>query len=206
MRKNLWEGVGKKHAIKVYNTSKEFQTIVDLMAALPYVRSDKISGYYNLIIEPLIDQLPEDIPIEALDYVSYFERTYVGRRAGRTGNRRAPIYSPDLWSVFCEVLADHPTTNNAMEAFNSQWNAAKLPSDTFWSVIEGFKREDALAKERYLQEIISVQHPELCPDEGRKRKIAQRAKMERLINLCGKFDSISPTEFLYSVNAVIKKA
>jgi hypothetical protein len=154
----------------VYNTSKEFQTIVDLMAALPYVRSDKISGYYNLIIEPLIDQLPEDIPIEALDYVSYFERTYVGRRAGRTGNRRAPIYSPDLWSVFCEVLADHPTTNNAMEAFNSQWNAAKLPSDTFWSVIEGFKREDALAKERYLQEIISVQHPELCPDEGRKRK------------------------------------
>jgi hypothetical protein len=190
----------------VYNTSKEFQTIVDLMAALPYVRSDKISGYYNLIIEPLIDQLPEDFPIEALDYVSYFERTYVGRRAGRTGNRRAPIYSPELWSVFNEVLADHPTTNNAMEAFNSQWNAAKLPSDTFWSVIEGFKREDALAKERYLQEIISVQHPELCPDEGRKRKIAQRAKMERLINLCGKFDSISPTEFLYSVNAVIKKA
>jgi hypothetical protein len=92
-----------------------------------------------------------------------------------------------------------------MEAFNSQWNAAKLPSDTFWSVVEGFKREDALAKERYLQEIISVQNPELCPDEGRKRKIFQRAKMQRLINVCQKFNMISPVEYLHSISAILKK-
>jgi hypothetical protein len=175
------------------------------MAALAYVRSDKVCAYFNEVIEPLIEKLPEDIPVEAMDYISYFERMYVGRRAGRNANRRPPVYATELWSVFEEVLADHPTTNNAMEAFNSQWNAAKLPSDTFWSVVEGFKREDALAKERYLQEIISVQNPELCPDEGRKRKIFQRAKMQRLINVCQKFNMISPVEYLHSISAILKK-
>ncbi len=56
------------------------------MVALAYVRSDKICAYFNEVIEPLIEKLPEDIPIEAIDYIGYFERTYVGRRAGRTGN------------------------------------------------------------------------------------------------------------------------
>jgi hypothetical protein len=197
--------VGKKHAVKIYNTSKDFQMIVDLMVALAYVRSDKICAYFNEVIEPLIEKLPEDIPIEAIDYIGYFERTYVGRRAGRTGNRRSPVYSPDLSSVFEEILANHPTTNNNMEAFNSQWNSAKLPSDTFWSVVNGFKREDALAKERYIQEIVSVQNPKLCPDEGRKRKIAQRAKMDRLLNICQKFEEILPYEYLYSISSILKK-
>jgi hypothetical protein len=201
----LWETIGKKHATKAYNSSPQFQMIVDLMAALAYVRHDKICDYYNEVIELLIDKLPDDTPEESVDYIDYYERTYVGRRAGRTGNRRAPVYKPDLWSVYEEVLLDHPTTNNNMEAFNRQWNAMKLPSDNFWSVVEGFKREDALARERYLQELVTVQHPQLCPDEGRKRKIAQRAKTEKLLNICKKFEQISASEYLYSINAVIKK-
>ena len=205
LRKNLWETVGKKHATKVYNTSPQFQVIVDLMAALAYVRSDKICDYYNKVIEPLIDELPEDTPEEAMEYIDYYERTYVGRKSGRTGSRRSPVYKPDLWSVYGEVLVGNPTTNNSMEAFNAQWNAMKLPSDNFWSVLEGFKREDALAKERYLQEIVTVQHPQLHPDEGRKRKIAQRAQMERLLNISKKFDQLSPSEFLHSIKVVMKK-
>ena len=175
------------------------------MAALAYVRPDKICDYYNEVIEPLIESLPEDTSEEAMEYIDYYERTYVGRKAGRTGNRRSPMYKPELWSVFEEVLVGQPTTNNSMEAFNAQWNSMKLPSDNFWSVLEGFKREDALAKERYLQEIVTVQNPELHPDEGRKRKIAQRAQTERLLNIIKKFQQISPAEFLHSIKVVMKK-
>ena len=55
----------------------DFQLIVDLMAALSYVKEDQVLDYYDQVIEPLIQKLPNTIPEAALDYVDYFERTYV---------------------------------------------------------------------------------------------------------------------------------
>ena len=109
----------------------DFQLIVDLMAALSYVKEDQVLDYYDQVIEPLIQKLPNTIPEAALDYVDYFERTYVGRRAGRNGARRGPIFKPDLWSIFPDLMEDMPTTNNALEAFNAQWNASDFCLTTF---------------------------------------------------------------------------
>lgn len=176
------------------------------MAALAYVQHDQVVAYYDQVIEPMIHGLPDTVPESAIDYIDYFERTYVGRRAGRVGARRAPIFKPDLWSIYEDLMQDSPTTNNALEAFNKQWNAAKLPSDTFWTVIKGFRREDSLAHARYLQDIAAVQNPELSPDEGRKRKIAWREKMLRLKNVANKLEVIPPKDYLMAINSIIKRS
>jgi hypothetical protein len=206
LKKNLWETVGSKHATQAYNTIPEFQLIVDLMAALAYVRSDQVVALYDQAIEPMIQSLPDNAPESAVDYIDYFERTYVGRRAGRVGARRSPIFKPELWSIYEDLMEDSPTTNNALEAFNSQWNAAKLPSDTFWTVVKRFLREDSLAHSRYLQDIAAVQNRELSPDEGRKRKIAWREKMLRLKNMANKLEVLPPKDYLMAVNSIIKRS
>ena len=206
LKKNLWDTVGSKHATQAYNTIPEFQLIVDLMAALAYVRPDKVVTYYDQVIEPMVLKLSDAIPESAIDYIDYFERTYVGRRVGRVGARRAPLFKPEQWSIFEDLLEDSPTTNNALEAFNKQWNAAKLPSDTFWTVIKGFVREDSLANSRYLQDLAAVQNPDVSPDEGRKRKIAWREKMRRLKNGAEKFDMIPPKDYLMTINSIIKRS
>jgi len=206
LKKNLWDTVGSKHATQAYNTVPEFQLIVDRMAALAYVRHDLVVAFYDQAIEPMIQSLPDSVPEPAVDYIDYFERTYVGRRAGRVGARRAPLFKPDLWSIYEDLMQDSPTTNNALEAFNNQWNAAKLPSDTFWTVIKGFLREDSLAHSRYLQDIAAVQNPEISPDEGRKRKIVWREKMLRLKNVASKLDAIPAKDYLLAVNSIIKRS
>ena len=206
LKKNLWDTVGSKHATVVYNTIPEFQLVVDLMASLAYVRPDKVIGYYDQVIESMVINLPDTIPEAAIDYIDYFERTYVGRRVGRVGARRAPLFKPEQWSIYEDLLEDSPTTNNALEAFNKQWNATKLPSDTFWTVIKGFKREDSLAETRYLQDIAAVHNPDASPDEGRKRKIAWREKMRRLKNVAQKLDILPPKDYLMAINAIIKRS
>ena len=206
LKKNLWETVGKKHCTALYNTNPDFQLIVDLMATLSYVKEDQAVDYYDKVIEPLIQKLPESIPEVAFDYIDYYERTYVGRRAGRTGARRSPFFKPDLWSIYPDLLEDKPTTNNALEAFNSQWNASRLLSDNFWSVVTRFRQEDALAHGRYLKELAEVQNPLLSPDEGTKRKINWRNKILQLRNLAIQFDTIPAADYLMAVNSIIKKS
>ena len=206
LKKNLWETVGKKYCLALYNSDQDFQLIVDLMAALSYVKEDQVLDYYDQVIEPLIQKLPNTIPEAALDYVDYFERTYVGHRAGRNGARRGPIFKPDLWSIFPDLMEDMPTTNNALEAFNAQWNASRLLSDNFWSVVTRFRQEDALAHNRYLKELAEVQNPHMSPEEGRSRKIMWRNKMTQLKNLAAQFDLIPATDYLMSVNALIKRS
>ena len=201
----MWETVGKKHATAAYNSIPEFQSIVNLMAALAYVRQDKIVDFYNSVIEPLTEDLPESTPEPAFDCITYFERNYVGRKSGRAGCRRAPMFQPELWSIYPDLMENSPTTTNSLESFNCQWNATKLPPDNIWKVISGFRREDSLARERHLQELVEVQNPKLSPDEGRRRKIAARAKMQKLKNIAEQIEDMTPEEYLTSISSIVRK-
>jgi len=205
LKKNLWETVGKKHALKLYNTNSEFQFIVDLMAALSYTRADLVVPFFDEAIEPLIEDLPDDLEEAGYTYIDYVTNTYIGRRAGRAATRRSPLFRAEMWSAFDDLLNESPATNNALEAWNGQLNAAKLRSDNLWSLILNLQREDSLAYDRYLQELATVINPELSPDEGRQRKVLHREKMAKLKNLAEQIDDMDPLEYLSSVSAIIKK-
>ena len=205
LSKNLWDTLKTKKATSIYNTSNEFQVIVDLLSALPYAKPSSVVAYFVAIIEPLVQKLPEDFPEPAMDYIDYVVKTYIGRPAGRSGARRSPLFKPELWSAYEDILAENPTTNNAVEAFNAQWNSTKKPSDNLWSVIDAFKQEDSLAQERHLHDLADVRDAHAGPEEGRRRKIAQRAREERIFNIVKKFETMTPAEYLFAVSSVIKK-
>jgi len=175
------------------------------LASLAYVRHDLVVPFFEEAIEPLIDDLPEDFPDVAHDYFEYVIRTYIGRRAGRSVARRRPMFKPELWSSFEDVIADLPTTNNALESFNARWNSSRLLSDNIWSVMTGFQREDALAYERYLNDIPSVANPKLSPLEGTTRKINHRDYCAKLKNVALKIDETPAIEYLSIVASLMKR-
>jgi len=205
LKTNLWETVGKKNATKLYNTNQTFQDIVDMMAALSYCRADLVTQFFDEAIEPLIESLPEDFPDAAFKYIDYVTRTYVGKRAGRSGSRRAPMFKPEMWTVFDEVLHECPTTNNALEAWNGRFNSTKLPCNNIWNHITSLQGEDSLAYERYLTELSNVINPDLSPEEGRQRKVKHREKMAKLKNIGQRIDEVDATEYLSVVASIIKK-
>ncbi len=197
--------MGKKHALKLYNTNDRFQFIVDLMVALSYTRADLVVPFFDEAIEPLIEDLPDDLDESGYNYIDYVTNTYIGRRAGRAANRRSPLFRAELWSAFDDLLNESPATDNALEAWNGQLNAGKLKSDNLWALMLNLEREDSLAYEGYLQELSTVINPELSPEEGCSRKVLHREKMAKLKNLAEKIDDMNPLEYLSSVSAIIKK-
>lgn len=205
LKSNLWDTVGKKNATKIYNTHQTFQEIVDWTAALSYCRADLVTQFFDEAIEPLIESLPDDFPDAAIDYIDYVTRTYIGKRAGRAGSRRAPTFKPEIWTVFDEVVQECPTTNNALEAWNGRFNTTKLPSNNIWCLITALQSEDSFAGERYIQELSNVINPDLSPEEGRKRKIKHREKMTKLKNIASKIDDVDAAEYLAVVSSIIKK-
>jgi hypothetical protein len=57
--------------------------------------------------------------------------------------------------MYHQIISDGPMTNNAVEAWNGQWNAGadSNAGKHFWSVIRGFIREESLARQKYWQNL-----------------------------------------------------
>ncbi|CAF1439465.1 unnamed protein product, partial [Rotaria magnacalcarata] len=57
------------------------------------------------------------VPMYVLDFVDYFEDTFIGRVI-RNNRRRAPRFSVNLWNCFSRLDEELPRTNNSSEGWN----------------------------------------------------------------------------------------
>ena len=64
--------------------------------------------------ETLVDNIPADLEHLA----DYFEDTWIGRPY-RRGQRRNPIFSIDVWSIYDRVIDGLPRTNNSIEGWHN---------------------------------------------------------------------------------------
>ena len=46
-----------------------------------------------------------------------------------------------------DVIDEVPASNNRVKARNGAWNKSQQSSASLWTVIDGFKKEDGLARE-----------------------------------------------------------
>ena len=65
----------------------------------------------------LVLNVPDDDKV--VEFVSYFERTFIGDSNGRRRRRRPPLFSHEMWNKFEDVMRDLPRTNNAVEAWHN---------------------------------------------------------------------------------------
>ncbi|CAF4612585.1 unnamed protein product [Rotaria socialis] len=57
------------------------------------------------------------VPVYVLDFVDYFEDTFIGRVI-RNNRRRAPPFSVNMWNCFSRLDEELPRTNNSSEGWN----------------------------------------------------------------------------------------
>ena len=59
---------------------------------------------------------------DEVEILSYFEVTYVGKKSGPHGDRRAAMFPPPLWDVHDRMDHGRTRTNNGVESFHSMYS------------------------------------------------------------------------------------
>lgn len=78
-------------------------------------------------------------------------KNFLGR-LDRRGRRRAPMFPPELWSVYERVLNDQERTNNNAEAAHRRLQIELgMDHPTLWKFIDGLKKVQKGCDIRYEQ-------------------------------------------------------
>ncbi|KAG7166465.1 putative Inosine-5'-monophosphate dehydrogenase 1b-like 13, partial [Homarus americanus] len=127
------------------------------------------------------------------ELVDYFDATYVSGTFRRVQappanpnnplppvrlRHRPPVFPPAVWNVFESTITRGDRTNNICEDWNNSFRSLighQHPS--IWTVIEAFRKDQALAAITMLQDQIGER-----PQKRVRR--AQKTYEERLVNLC----------------------
>ncbi len=87
---------------------------------------------------------------EIKDFLSFYERTWIGALSGNcAGGRKAPRYAIETWNKYKDILEERPITNNCCEGINSSWMGSMNKRASLFVVLEGF-----LNKESWSQQIL----------------------------------------------------
>ena len=108
--------------------------------------------------------------------------TYIGKNL-RNGRRGQPYFAYTLWNKYQDVLDDVPATNNKVEAWNCAWNKSQQSSASLWTVIDGFKREDGMARHKWTDNNKALADAN-DPWQGSHRRISVKLKYKRLKEVC----------------------
>ena len=154
-----------------------------------------ISDYYKTICEDLSD--------ESIDFLCYFEETYIGVE-DRRGKRRPSKIKAEHWSQFEAITDGLPGTNNVSESLFSQWNKEVSMNPTLWPILSLMKSEDGMTRTKYWENLSTSIQDIAGPSEGRKRSIAQREKIARIRNVVLQYDDIKDkAEYLKMISALL---
>ena len=202
-RKALLENLGKKGCKRFYNKNPFFQDLVACCIAMALVPEEDIIEYWTLV-EDRYEMIEEDLSDEAINYFTYFTRTYIGKKITRSGGRRQPLFKHSIWNKYSEVMSGRETTSNKVEAWNRAYKIRSDNNVSVWSMLDSFRREEAFTKRKWREDVVNIrdQPPQLF--EGTSRQIAQRDKAAKIHNVVSKAKQIPKEEYLDMLCVLVK--
>ena len=157
-RKALLDQIGKKGCKAFFNQNMVFQDLVTKCVAIALVPVDKVPDYFSLV-EDEFDNIEDDLEEEACTWFEYFSKTFVGKKQRmphkiiKSGSRKSPLFAHSVWNKFTQFLEGRPTTT---QAFNRAWKLRAEGNPSFWSTLDAFKREEALAAQMWHEQTMRV--------------------------------------------------
>ena len=212
-RKCLNDQLKKKHCYAFYNKDIKFHDLVLRCISLALVPLDKILDYFS-ILEDDFDDLEEELEEGAIEWFQYFTRTFVGRkqrvehRIIKSGSsRKSPLYPHSCWNKYQQFLEGADTTTNKAEAYNGAWQIRANANPSFWDTLDAFKREEALAAQRWREQIVLVGNgpTSQLPGGGSSRDIEQREKISKIQNVLKTEGTIPHRRYLDAVASLLNK-
>jgi hypothetical protein len=175
--------LGLAVAYKVNDEVRLFCGMIDGLAFLPLADVQEGMRYLRCHV-PQVEGME--------DLLDYFDVTYVtGQLRSRTATagsdtcptltlrRSPPLFPPPVWNVHDATLEGDERTNNVCEGWNNAFtNLIGNNSASLWTVINGFRMDEALAAADILQNARGM------PPTKRVKR-ATKQQQVRLYNLCG---------------------
>lgn len=183
---SLWRRLQALGLRQRYIEDDNFRMYAKMLQALAFLPVGDVQDAF----EEIRDQ--DDFPDDLQDLYHYFEDTYMGRLT-RRGQRRAPLFSMNVWNVRGRLNAGLPRTNNQVEAWHKALQASVLMNHpTFYKLLGVLKREEGL---QYLniQQVLT----------GENIKISRRkyeAINRRLLTLVENYDIAEQLSFLRGIS------
>jgi hypothetical protein len=203
-RKALLDQIGKKGCKTFFNESLDFQDLVGKCIAMALVPVDKVNDYLTYMESQFSEQ--EDYLEETdVDWFIYFTRTFVGKKLAHSAGRKLPRFSHSIWNKHQEFVDDLPTTSNQAEAFNGAWKLRNDPNASFWSILDGFQREEALSAQKWRESIINIRIQPQSLTEGTARKIHQKERQAKIKNVLIKEGLIPKKCFLAMLASLLQE-
>ena len=121
-----------------YNEDRGFRFRVSRLGALAFLPPDDVPDAF--------ERLSIEFEAEEQAFLKYFEKTWVGELPRRGGQRKAPAFPRQMWSVHHRALEQKFLTNNNAEVFHGNYRThlvqGKHPSmPTF---VEGLQAQQRL--------------------------------------------------------------
>jgi hypothetical protein len=172
-----------------YGNDEHFSLMLRHLFALAFLPSQEIPEAFDI--------LKHEMPPEADEVVKWFEYNYVHgriRRTLRNGNdiRAAPLFPPQLWSVYDSIETGVPRTQNVAEAWHRRWGV--LVGGNHVGVYTMIKE---LQKEQQ-----NVEFQIECIIRGEQRPPKKRAlinREERLMTIINDRENRSVMDFLRGI-------
>jgi hypothetical protein len=193
IRSNLQE----KGLMVLINNNSKFEYLIKMIYGLAFIPPIRVGEILSSVIQDYVKEQKEDVGFQEYeegikDFLSYYERTWIGAPTGsHAGGRKVPRYYIESWNKYAEILEDRPITNNTCEGYNSGWANTMNKKASLFNVLEGF-----LNKESWSQQILCEDSMEVAGNkmEANKRRSLEAIHMRLdLMALVRDFDSMMPS-------------
>lgn len=202
---NLWKCIAREKLSTKYNSDAEFQLFARMILALAFLPISQLPRG--------VRWLTENLPEELEPVLSYFVRTYIGKRCSlwavsikrllgehrrvRVGKsyrtvQGKPLFEPHKWSVFRRTRLGLRRTNNNAEAFHRQlYVLLQTDHPSIWRFIDDLKRVQSLSDLQYERFVMG----EAAPTK-RKKHLETDKRLLHLVETC---EQRNPAEFLRGI-------
>lgn len=148
--KNMKKKLSEEGLIPKYNSNADFALQARQITAIAFIPPNKI--------EEALETLEEDLPIELLPILNWFEDNYIGR-PNRRGIRKTPLFPCEIWNVFQRTLNGESRTNNYVEANHRKMqNEFGVNHPTIWKFIDGIKKIQS-GRDKLYEEFVRGEEP-----------------------------------------------
>ncbi|KCZ81921.1 hypothetical protein H312_00682 [Anncaliia algerae PRA339] len=114
----IWSRIGNLGLVRRYKTELMFKKVVKMIICLSFLPVNEVTIGYKFIKQFIID-----LNIYGLEeFLSYFEKNYVGSYNDKTGESIKLSYDISFWNVYQRVLLGPPRTSNNAEPWNRTLN------------------------------------------------------------------------------------
>lgn len=197
-RSALWRNLSCRfHLAPLYNSNISFQNYIKSLASLAYVPVPKVCSFFEEL-QDFGKTFSAGLPSELELFDQYFEATYIGVRWGSQGKRRSPKYPLEIWNQYERAIQKTDRTTNSVESWNSAWAGSLEQKADVWTVIQAFRREEALVRSKHMD------HTQRDAGPQTQRQMRRSDRDERIANLCAGIEEMEPLDYLSAMGELIE--